>query len=120
MTTNAEYIDNNLSAFGKNIEFNNKIVELKENDKYLFVRLLVAPGQEVNENAFSNVYAINQSGEIQWQIKNIAPKENSGYICAPLVGMEVEHNVLFVTDFMGRRFEVNQENGALKHMKIVK
>ncbi|EFS04653.1 conserved hypothetical protein, partial [Listeria seeligeri FSL S4-171] len=35
-------------------------------------------------------------------------------------GMEVELNVLFVTDFMGRRFEVNQENGALKHMKIVK
>ncbi|MBC1885571.1 hypothetical protein IMX23_12250 [Listeria seeligeri] len=68
MTVNAEYIDNKLSAFGK----------------------------------------------------NIAPKENSGYICAPLVGMEVELNVLFVTDFMGRRFEVNQENGALKHMKIVK
>ncbi|MBC1742911.1 hypothetical protein HCA06_07460 [Listeria welshimeri] len=120
VTINAEYTDNKLSAFGKNIEFKNKIVELKENDNYLFVRLLVAPGQELNESTLSNVYAINKLGEIQWQIKNVAPKGNSVYICVPLVGMNIEENVLFVTDFMGRRFEVNQENGTLNHMKIVK
>lgn len=42
---NAEYTDNKFSVFGKNIEFKNKIVELKENANYLFVRLLVAPSQ---------------------------------------------------------------------------
>ncbi|EFU8668905.1 hypothetical protein H3D33_002999, partial [Listeria monocytogenes] len=47
MTINAEYIDNKLTAFGKSIEFKNKIVELKENDNCLFVRLLVVPGQEL-------------------------------------------------------------------------
>ncbi|EGT1408725.1 TPA: hypothetical protein U0Y22_002743, partial [Listeria monocytogenes] len=113
VTINAEYIDNKLTAFGKSIEFKNKIVELKENDNCLFVRLLVVPGQELNENTLSNVYAINKLGEIQWQIKNVAPKGNNVYICAPLVGMDIEENDLFVTDFMGRRFEVNQENGEL-------
>lgn len=106
---NAEYTDNKLSVFGKNIEFKNKIVELKENDNYLFVRLLVAPSQELDESTVSNVNAINKLGEIQWQIKNASPRGNSVYIYAPLVGMNIEENVLFVTDFMGRRFGVNQE-----------
>ncbi len=108
VTINAEYIDNKLTAFGKSIEFKNKIVELKENDNCLFVRLLVVPGQELNENTLSNVYA------------NVAPKGNNVYICAPLVGMDIEENDLFVTDFMGRRFEVNQENGELNQVRIVK
>ncbi|EPN3918752.1 hypothetical protein ACTZ8G_002226 [Listeria monocytogenes] len=106
---NAEYTDNKLSVFGKNIEFKNKIVELKENDNYLFVRLLVAPSQELDESTVSNVNAINKLGEIQWQIKNASPRGNSVYIYAPLAGMNIEENVLFVTDFMGRRFGVNQE-----------
>lgn len=106
---NAEYTDNKLSVLGKNIEFKNKIVELKENDNYLFVRLLVAPSQELDESTVSNVNAINKLGEIQWQIKNASPRGNSVYIYAPLAGMNIEENVLFVTDFMGRRFGVNQE-----------
>ncbi|EQA3617242.1 hypothetical protein ACX1RF_001834 [Listeria monocytogenes] len=106
---NAEYTDNKLSVFGKNIEFKNKIVELKENANYLFVRLLVAPSQELDESTVSNVNAINKLGEIQWQIKNASPRGNSVYIYVPLAGMNIEENVLFVTDFMGRRFGVNQE-----------
>lgn len=106
---NAEYTDNKLSVFGKNIEFKNKIVELKENANYLFVRLLVAPSQELDESNVSNVNAINKLGEIQWQIKNASPRGNSVYIYVPLAGMNIEENVLFVTDFMGRRFGVNQE-----------
>lgn len=47
-------------------------------------------------------------------------KGNNVYICAPLVGMDIEENDLFVTDFMGRRFEVNQENGELNQVRIVK
>ena len=118
---NVEYNKNKLNVSGKIIEFKSEISELKENDNYLFVRVSVTPSLELNDNILSNIYAINKLGEIQWQIKNNAPKGNAEYICAPLVGMDIKKDgSLFVTDFMGRKFEVNQKNGVLEQMKIVK
>lgn len=83
--------------------------------------LEIPSGRQLTEEEFCNVVAINESGGIEWRIKNIPPQSNPEYICSPIVGMNLDLNDnLFVTDFMGRKFQVNQETGNLKQIEIVK
>lgn len=116
-----EYDKNKLTISGGKIEFQYNISEVKVSNNYFFVRLEIPSGQQLTEKELCNVIAINESGNVEWQIKNYPPQNNSNYICSPIVGMDLDENdMLFVTDFMGRKFQVNQETGALKQSKIVK
>jgi hypothetical protein len=113
--------NNVLNVGGLKLEFDNKIVEVKQSEKYIFVRTEVAPNVELNKKELSNVYAIDNYGQLVWQIKNNPPENNPQFICAPIVGLDVDSlNNLYVTDFMGRRFEVSEKDGSLQNLKIVK
>ncbi|MBO0468759.1 hypothetical protein JZO73_14745 [Enterococcus plantarum] len=116
-----EYENNELTISGGKIVFQYNISELKSNNNYIFVRLEIPSGRNLTEEELCNVVAVNQSGSIKWRIKNIPPQNNPDYICAPIVGMNLDVNdILFVTDFMGRKFQVNQETGSLNQIEIVK
>lgn len=116
-----EYNNNELIISGKEIKFQHNISELKSNATHIFLRLEIPTGQKLTEEELCNVVAIDGFGNIEWRIKNIPPEDNQNYICAPIVGMNLnEMDTLFVTDFMGRKFQVNQENGELKQIEIVK
>lgn len=116
-----EYVNNELTISGEKIVFQYNISELKSNNNYIFVRLEIPSGRKLTEEELCNVVAVDESGSIKWQIKNIPPQNNPDYICAPIVGMNLDvNNILFVTDFMGRKFQVNQDTGDLQQIEIVK
>ncbi|RXV12087.1 hypothetical protein [Enterococcus faecalis] len=116
-----KYENNKLTILGKKIEFQYNISELKSNNNHIFVMLEIPSGRQLTEEELCNVVAINETGDIEWRIKNIPPQNNSDYICAPIVGMNLDvSDNLFVTDFIGRKFQVNQETGKLKQIEIVK
>lgn len=118
---NVEYADNELTISGEKIVFEYNISKLKLNNNYIFVRLEVLFGRKLTEEELCNVVAVDESGSIKWKIKNIPPQNNPDYICAPIVGMNLDvNNILFVTDFMGRTFQVNQDTGDLQQTEIVK
>ncbi|MCK0473844.1 hypothetical protein [Halalkalibacter sp. APA_J-10(15)] len=116
-----EYTKNKLDVFGKVVDFKYDIAEVEQNEQYIFVRLAIPSNIKMGESELRNVYAVNEVGKIQWQIKNFPPKNNPEYQCAPIVGIHIDSNgTLFVTDFMGRRFEVEQKSGLMKKLTIVK
>lgn len=115
-----QYSANKLTVFEKTIEFNYNVLEIKQNNHYIFVVLEIPTNGGLGEKELNNVYAINFKGEIQWEINNNSLND-SEFQCLPMVGIDIGSNEeVFVTDFMGRKFEVNQENGGLSNMKIVK
>jgi len=116
-----DFRDNELKISGKEIRFRHNISELKENKILFFVRLQIPVSQQISNEDFSNVYAVNKLGKIEWQIQNVPPSDHKDYICAPIVGLTIDKkDELFVTDFMGRRFQVNQKNGELEKVEMVK
>ncbi|MBC1405983.1 hypothetical protein HB952_13190 [Listeria welshimeri] len=117
-----EYENNELEISGKKIKFSNKIDEVKQNNEYVFVRLAIIMNSSMHvEDEDNNVYAIDRKGDIVWQIKNTAPKDNPEFICSPIVLMYVDNdNHLFVTDFSGRRFKVDIKSGNMEMISITK
>lgn len=122
MTMYYKYENNELEISGKKIKFPNKIDEIKQNNEYIFVRLAIVLNSPVHiKDEENNVYAIDKNGDIIWQIKNIPPEDNLNFSCAPIVLIHLdENNQLFVTDFLGRRFEVDLKTGDMKMVGIAK
>lgn len=117
-----KYENNELEISGKKIKFSNKIAEIKQNGEYIFVRLAIILNSPVHiEDEESNVYAIDKNGDIIWQIKNPPHKVNPEFSCSPIVLMHIDdNNRLFVTDFLGRRFEVDVKTGNMKMIGVTK
>ncbi len=100
--------------------FQHDISEVKEIGDLVAVRLSIPTNQSLDLEDFSNVYCINNSGIVTWQIKNNKPVDNPDFILAPISLLVLIDEKLVVTDFMGRRYSVNLSNGEMELIGISK
>lgn len=107
--------NNEIVIDGKRIGFNYKIRYVKEVNDILIV-LLEIPNDSVYLN---NVFGINKIGEIKWRIhtiSEIAPIKNQ----LPFENLMVNGDNVCVSDFYGRRFLLNTDNGEASLQGIVR
>lgn len=102
-------MDKQLHVDGKVIEFDYEIRKVKELDNLLIVLLSIP----FNEKTTENVYGIDKTGNVVWQvqdprdiysIKSHMPYENIGII---------EGEKVFLTDFYGRGYVINSSDGTI-------
>jgi len=87
------------------------------NDKYIV--LLKIPRVELGVEELNNILCYDEKGKLCWRISdqlllNIVSKQQ-----IPYVAIQVLDGELYATDFWGRKFNVDVENGKLIDVKIV-
>lgn len=94
--------------------FDEPIIEAAiENDKVFVVF------QTIVDNGFDNLYCFTYDKHLLWRIKQ-APREIGGTVRATYVGVSIRDNLCYATDFFGRCFFVNPDNGEIIGKEIVK
>ena len=102
-------VENNKIVFDYNIRY------VKEVNDTLIV-LLEIPN---NIRYLNNVFGINKNGEIKWRIQSfraVFPIKNQ----LPFENLMVNGTDIFVSDFYGRRFSINQTNGEIFSSDVVR
>lgn len=106
---NCKFNKNILIINGKEVTFQYEIDNIKK-IQGLYIVLLDIPS---NIQAINNVYAVNDSGKIIWQIENfedVYPIKND----VPYVGTRIlDNNQIIVTNFNGVTFTVNTVDGRI-------
>ena len=102
------------------VQFTGNIAEFKEINQQIIVRLDIPTTGFLTDNDFKNVYAIDVKGKIKWQIQNVRPVNNPNFQCAPIVNIQVLDDNLFVTDFMGRKYNVDIDTGNMNLKTVAK
>ena len=117
---NEAFIEDNVLTIGKikiKTKYPIKKVE-KINGKYIV--LLKIPRVELGVEELNNILCYDGNGKICWRISNELP---SSIICKeqiPYVTIQIVNGKLYATDFWGRKFNVDAENGKLIDVKIVR
>lgn len=106
--------NNKILLAGKELQFNNKIVEAAEHE-----RKVVVVFETDEDGGFDNVFCYTLDLQLLWRIKP-APTAIGGTARSPYVGVDIADGNCRVIDFYGRRFRVNLENGELISKDIVR
>lgn len=87
------------------------------NDKYVI--LLKIPRVELGMDELNNILCYDDKGKMCWQISNKLPPSISCKDQMPYVAIQIIDRELYATDFWGRKFSVDVNNGELKDVRIV-
>lgn len=116
---NEVFIDENILNIGHTkiiVKYPVKKIE-KINEKYIV--LLKIPRVELGVEELNNVLCYDEKGKICWRISNELPSNIVSKEQIPYVAIQVIDGKLYATDFWGRKFNVDIENGKLIDVKIV-
>lgn len=113
MRSDVSIVDNKISIGGVENVFRHSIAEVKQVRGLFIIRLAVPTNTSLELADFSNVYCVDVSGQIKWQIQNIKSNDAPEFQLAPIVLLSVDGDELFLTDFMGRRYEANLQDGGI-------
>ena len=107
---------NILSINNKDIKFSHDIRNYLTIDDKVIVLLSIP----FNDETLDNIYCYNKYGIIQWQVQPIkeAFPDLKTALCFEFIS--IVDNELGATDFYGRRFIINPENGKLIRKEIVR
>lgn len=101
---------------GKKKRFTHEIKEISVlKDKILV--LLSIPQDD--KETIDNIYAVSYDGEIIWRVESLK-KLYSSQINLPYEYMTVNGSEIQATDFYGRRYFIDIENGHIKKRDVVK
>ena len=117
---NEVFLDKNILSIGQakiNVKYPIKKIK-KINEKYI-VLLKIPSCVELGVEELNNVLCFEEKGKLCWQISNELPANIVSKEQMPYVAIQVIDGKLFATDFWGRRFNVDIENGKLIDVKIV-
>lgn len=89
----------------------------KINGKYIV--LLKIPRVELEVDELNNILCYDEQGIMCWQISNKLPSNIVSKEQIPYIAIQVIDGKLYATDFWGRKFNVDTENGELIDVKIV-
>lgn len=89
----------------------------KVNDKYVI--LLKIPRVELGVDELNNILCYDEKGEMCWQISNKLPSSITCKDQIPYVTIQKTDGELYATDFWGRKFRVDVNNGELTDVMIV-
>lgn len=107
---------NNLLYIGDlTIIFDNNILQIKQESDKVFVLLNIPPKEELSYDDYHNIYCYNFAGSKVWQIGKRPKGDNAVFTMIIII-----ESVLYVNDFLGRRFAVNKENGTIGVMNVTK
>jgi len=110
------YSGNILSSSDYQIKFEHEIrMIIALSDKTLV--LLSIP--ETDEATIDNIYAISKDGDIIWRsesLRDVYPKE----LNLPYEYMEIDTTAVQATDFYGRRYYLDIDNGKITQREIMK
>ena len=67
----------------------------------------------------NNILCYDEQGIMCWQISNKLPSNIVSKEQIPYIAIQVIDGKLYATDFWGRKFNVDTENGELIDVKIV-
>lgn len=87
------------------------------NDKYVI--LLEIPCVELGIDELNNILCYDEKGKMCWQISNKLPPSITCKDQMPYVAIRIIDRELYATDFWGRRFRVDVNNGALEDVKMM-
>lgn len=90
-----------------------------EKIKNKFIILLKIPHVELGTDELNNVLCYDEKGEMQWRISDKLPSSIISDEQIPYVAIQIIDDKLYVTDFWGRKFSVDTQNGNLIDVKIV-
>lgn len=82
--------------------------------------LLKIPRVELGIDELNNILCYNENGSMCWRISNELPSDIVNKEQVPYVAIQIIDEKLYATDFWGRKFEINVENGRLISVKTVR
>ena len=102
-------INGNRYHFEYNIR---EVIEYKET----YIVLLEIP---FNCDEINNIYCLDKNANIKWQSEYLSKKypklKNLAYLRIGIIG-----NIVYATDFYGRNYRIDAENGKILGCKMVK
>ncbi len=116
---NEAFIEDNVLIIGQTkiiVKYPIKKVE-RINEKYIV--LLKIPHVELGIEELNNILCYDKNGKLCWRISNKLPSNIVSKEQIPYVALQVIDEKLYATDFWGRKFNVDVENGDLIDVKIV-
>ena len=90
----------------------------KINEKYIIL-LKIPQGVKLVNEELNNILCYDEKGILCWQISNELPFNIASKEQIPYVAIHVIDGKLYATDFWGRKFNVDIENGKLIDFQIV-
>lgn len=81
--------------------------------------LLKIPHVELGVEELNNILCYDEKGKMCWRISNELPSAIVSKEQIPYVAIQVIDAKLYATDFWGRKFNVDAENGKLIDVTIV-
>ena len=106
------YIEINNGSY--DFEFNIRIViQYKEN----YVVLLAIP---FNQTEINNIYCLDSDAKLVWQVEDLSARYPELKTLLPYEQMEIKDDIIFASDFYGRNYQINVNNGKIEGVKFVK
>jgi len=87
------------------------------NEKYIV--LLKIPHVKLGPEELNNILCYNQKGTLCWRISSELPSNIISKEQIPYVEIKIIDGKLYATDFWGRRFNVDLEDGRLIDVEMV-
>ena len=87
------------------------------NKKYIV--LLKVPRVELGKEELNNISCYDENGTMCWRISDKLPSNIASKDQIPYIAIQIMNGKLYATDFWGRKFNVDAENGKLIDVKIV-
>ena len=84
-----------------------------------YVILLKIPRVELGTEELNNILCYDENGKMLWRISDKLPSNIVSKEQIPYVVIQILNGKLYATDFWGRKFNVDAENGKLMDVKIV-
>lgn len=111
---------------GQDIIISNKEITLKYAVKMLeiinglYIILLDVPKRiELGEDEINNIVCYSEDGEFRWRVDDKLPRQITSPKEVPYVAIQIQDNILKATDFIGRRFHIDEYSGKLTEFEIV-
>jgi len=107
----------------KNIEINGNILEFEYDIRDIilykdnYIILLEIP---FNKTDINNIYCLDSQANLVWQAEDLAIVFPELKNLLPYEQMGVKDDFIFASDFYGRNFKINADNGQVIEINIVK
>lgn len=102
---------------GERLQFSNNIYEAAEYDDKLVI--VFDTDKTEDEEYFDNVFCYTKEKQLLWRVKP-APAWMAGTARSRHVGVSIINHECYVTDFCGRQFLLDMQNGKPVSMQNVK
>jgi len=102
---NYSFSGNVLTINGKQINFQEGIKNVVEVDSLVIVRIWNSSTGDIQKQPFNNVYAVDDNGNIVWNLKDIIGKDG----LYTMIRLD-ETNMLIAVEFIGMNYIIDVKN----------